>query len=65
MQLSDWVWCPWSYLPMTFFLKCTVLQDSIGEECQIQSIIYMDSDSISFMKDKSSDKSLLVETAKE
>ena len=29
-QLSDWVWWPWSYRPMTFFLKCTVLQENVG-----------------------------------
>ena len=64
-QLSNSVLCPWSYQSMTCFLKCTMLQESIwGKECQVNSIIYMKSES-SFVKDKSSYKCLLVETAKE
>ena len=45
-QLSNRVWCPWSYRPMTFFLKCRMLQESVGgEEGQVLSIIYMESES--------------------
>ena len=45
-QLSSQVWCPWSYQPMTFFLKCRMLQESVGgEEGQVLSIISMESES--------------------
>ena len=46
LQLSNQVWRPWSYQPLTFFLRRRMLQASVGgEECQMQCIIYMESES--------------------
>ena len=44
-QLSNQVWCPWSYWPVTF-LKCRMLHERVGgEESQVQSTIHTESES--------------------
>lgn len=69
MQLRNSIWCPWSYQPMTFFLKC--YQNGTtewkgrrmpGAECNLYGVRVIIN---SFVKDKSSYKCLLVVTAKE
>ena len=51
-QLSNQVWCPCGYWPTISFLKCRILQDSVGEKiawCRVRSI--WSQRVISFVKD--------------
>lgn len=77
-KISEWsqlasgnqVCCSWSYQPVTFFLKCKMLQESVGrEDCQVQRTAHKrvreQSALFSFVKDKSSHKCLLAAIAKE